>query len=104
MKKQYGDCEIRVDGHTDTDPISKTKNLYDSNWDLGAKRANEVVVFLTEKCGINPKQIYSASYGPYRPVSSNKADNRRVDIVLLPPMTPGSSVSSSSMTGATEEK
>jgi chemotaxis protein MotB len=104
IKRQYGDCEIRVEGHTDTDPINKTKGTYDTNWDLGAKRANEVVVFLTEKCGIDPKRIYSASYSMFRPVGTSKTKNRRVDIVLLPPMTPGSSVATGSMTGATEEK
>lgn len=104
LKKQYGGSEIRVEGHTDTDPITKTKDKYDTNWDLGAKRANEVVVFLTEKCGIDPKRVYSASYSMYRPMGTNKAANRRVEIVILPPMTPGSSYSTSSMTGATEEK
>jgi len=104
IKKRYANCEIRVEGHTDTDPIRKTADKYDTNWDLGAKRANEVVVFLTQKCGVDSKRIYSASYSMYRPISRNKASNRRVEIVLLPPMTPGSSIPGSSMTGEVEEK
>ena len=104
LKTTYSDAQIRVEGHTDTDPISKTRNRYDTNWDLGSKRANEVVVFLTTKCGIDPKRIYSASCSMYRPVSSNKASNRRVEIVVLPPMTGGSGVATSSMTGTSEEK
>ena len=104
LKKQYGNCEIRVEGHTDTDPINRTKDKYATNWDLGSKRSNEVVVYLTEKCGIDPKKVYSASYSMYRPMGSNKVANRRVEIVILPPMTPGSSYSPGSMTGESEEK
>lgn len=104
LKKQYGNCEIRVEGHTDTDPISRTKDKYDTNWDLGSKRSNEVVVYLTEKCGVDPKKVYSASYSMYRPIGSNKVANRRVEIVILPPMTPGSSYSPSGMIGEPEEK
>ena len=92
IKKQFPNHEIRVEGHTDTDPIRLTANLFDSNWDLGAKRSNEVVVFLTEKCGIDPKRVYGATFSMHRPISPDKAANRRVEIVLLPPMTPGSRV------------
>jgi len=104
LQNTYRDAEIRVDGHTDTDPIRKTKDKYDTNWDLSSKRANEVVVFLTTKCGIDPKRVYSSSYSMYRPVSSNKAANRRVEIVVLPPTGAGSGISGAGMTGLSEEK
>ena len=74
---------IRVEGHTDTDPIRKTKNLYKSNWDLGAKRACEVVEHLQAK-GVSPQRIYAASFGQYDPISGQKSKNRRVEIVVLP--------------------
>ncbi len=104
LKTTYRDAQIRVEGHTDTDPIKKTKNKYDTNWDLGSKRANEVVVFLTTKCGIDSKRIYSASCSMYRPISSNKTANRRVEIVVLPPGTARSRPSTGRMTGTSEDK
>jgi len=103
LQSTYRDAEIRVEGHTDTDPIKVTKNKYDTNWDLGSKRANEVVVFLTTKCGIDSSRVYSASYSMYRPISSSKPANRRVEIVVLPPTT-GSGLTGSRMTGMSEEK
>ena len=104
LKTTYRDAQIRVEGHTDTDLIKKTKSKYDTNWDLGSKRANEVVVFLTTKCGINPKRIYSASYGMHSPISNSRSSNRRVEIVILPPISTGSGVSTGSMTGTSEDK
>jgi len=82
------DREIRVEGHTDNEPIRHTKNLYKSNWELSASRALSVLNYLAEK-GVNPKLLSAAGYGEYRPVDTNdtkegKAKNRRVELVIMP--------------------
>jgi len=74
---------VRVEGHTDADPIQKTKNLNKDNWDLASRRATEVVRYLVGK-GVDPKRIYAGAFSMYQPVSTDKAKNRRVEIVVLP--------------------
>lgn len=78
---------LRIDGHTDSDPIVRTKYMWDSNHHLAAGRALSVFKFLTSQ-GIDEKRIYIAAYGPNRPVASNSTDegkrkNRRVEFLLV---------------------
>jgi len=88
LKSRYAGQTIRVEGHTDNQPIRKTKNLWQDNWDLSCNRAMAVVRYLISK-GIDPKRIYAAGFSYYRPVASNRtvagrARNRRVAIVVSP--------------------
>lgn len=81
------DFEFMVEGHTDTDPISRT-NIED-NWDLSTKRATAVVRILQNEYNVNPARMTAAGRGEYLPVASNdtaagKAKNRRTRIVVLP--------------------
>lgn len=78
--------QIRVEGHTDDDPISTSK--YPDNLELSTARANNVWRLLINAVGIDPNIISSVGYGEYRPKvpntsEENKAVNRRVDIVIL---------------------
>lgn len=85
---EYRKFSIRVDGHTDSTPVSKTKNMNIDNWFLGAKRAHEVLSFLVS-CGIERDRLSLASFGEYAPLVQNKnleesdPRNRRVEIILL---------------------
>jgi chemotaxis protein MotB len=77
---------IRVEGHTDTVPISSA--LFPSNWELSTGRATNIVHFLTKSYDFEPGAISAAGYGEHRPVADNassdgRSKNRRVDIVLL---------------------
>lgn len=86
LRQRYGGKKIDVVGHTDTDPIVKTKKLYKDNWDLSAERALTVLRYLVGK-GVSPKDIRGVACGQSRPVASNanaagKAKNRRVEIVV----------------------
>ena len=86
LRERYSGKQVDVVGHTDTDPIVKTKNLWKDNWDLSAGRALTVVRYLVDK-GVTPKNIRGVACGQSRPVSSNsssagKAKNRRVEIVV----------------------
>lgn len=74
---------IRVEGHADTDPVRKSK--HHCNWDLSFERAHAVVHQL-EKAGIDPKRLVAECYGEHRPLDpSDKARNRRVEIVVTGP-------------------
>ncbi len=58
---------------------------YFTNWELSAGRALEVVHYLQDVAKIDPTRLAALAFGQYRPVSkSNKAANRRIEIVLYP--------------------
>ena len=83
---------IRVDGHTDTDPIVRTKHLWDSNHHLSAARSLSVFHFLTKKENVVEKRIHIAGFGPNRPIASNttsagKKQNRRVEFLIITKVT-----------------
>ncbi len=78
---------LRIDGHTDSDPIVRTKYMWDTNHHLAAGRALSVFKYLVSQ-GIDEKRVYIAAYGPNRPVASNASDegkrkNRRVEFLLV---------------------
>jgi len=86
IRQRYSGRQIDVVGHTDTDPIRKTKDQWQDNWDLSAGRALTVLRYLTSK-GMPADQIRAVACGESRPVASNasaagKAKNRRVEIVV----------------------
>jgi len=86
IKQKYSDKDIDVVGHTDTDPILKTKDLWKDNLELSAQRALSVARYLIAH-GIAEKQVRAGGCGAARPVASNasaagKAKNRRVEIVV----------------------
>ncbi len=88
LKKDFPDETIRIEGHTDSDPIKRTKQVYKSNWELSAARAATVLHYLTDSCHLDPKKLYLSGFGEYQPVASNKSKsgkkkNRRVEIVVL---------------------
>jgi len=100
------DKQIWVQGHTDDTPIvippapkpdpKKKKGAkteappapmvrFASNWELSAARALQVVHYLQDHSKIDPTRLAALAFSQYRPVSrSNKAVNRRIEIVLYP--------------------
>ena len=74
---------IRVEGHTDSDPIRRSKSRYHCNWELSFERSHSVMHYLLESGGFDPGMIVCESYGQHQPVDSkNKSRNRRVEIVV----------------------
>ncbi len=76
---------IRIEGHTDNIPIKNSQ--FESNWQLSAARAANVVEDLAD-LGIPPDRLSAIGYGEYKPIFSNdteggRSKNRRVDIVIL---------------------
>ena len=88
LNRDYANYRIRVEGHTDDQPIVKSKKLWQDNWDLSCNRAMAVLRHLVQK-GVDPKRAYAAGYSYYKSVASNstpagRAKNRRVAIVVAP--------------------
>lgn len=86
LRERYSGKQVDVVGHTDTDPIVKTKNLYKDNWELSAERALSVLRYLVDR-GVRADGIRAVACGETRPIASNataagKAKNRRVEIVV----------------------
>lgn len=67
---------LRVDGHTDANPISTPQ--FPSNWYLSSARAIAVVNYLNEK-GVPANRMVAAGFGQYHPLAEghSMADNRR---------------------------
>jgi chemotaxis protein MotB len=75
---------LRVDGHTDADPIQTTQ--FKSNWELSAARAIEVVKYLVSK-GVSPEHLVAAGFGEFQPIDPGtdeeaKTRNRRIELKL----------------------
>ncbi|HEY8211906.1 MAG TPA: OmpA family protein [Myxococcaceae bacterium] len=76
---------IRVEGHTDNDPVDPKGN-FPSNWHLSLARAMAVVQHLQDQ-GVDPGKLSVAGYGEFQPIVANdtpahKSQNRRIEIVL----------------------
>lgn len=83
LKKQYPSGVLRIEGHTDSDPIRRTKAKFHCNFGLGFERAHQVAHYLIEKGKIDAHRITCESLGENQPRDAgNKAKNRRVEIVL----------------------
>ena len=88
MLKSIPDRKFQVEGHTDNVP-TKTA-VYKSNWELASARALTVLKTMTES-GMPGERISAASFGDTKPTKGNdtqenKAANRRIEILLLPPL------------------
>ncbi len=76
------DILVNVEGHTDADGSPA------SNWDLSVRRATAVVKILSDN-GVNSKRMTASGRAFYDPIapnnsSTNKARNRRTEIILTP--------------------
>lgn len=78
------DLEIVVEGHTDTDRLNRPTIPRD-NWELSVLRATAVVNILLQNPGVDPSMLIASGRSQYHPVDpSNKAKNRRIEVILAP--------------------
>jgi len=80
------DGRIAVAGHTDDVPINTSR--YRSNWELSTSRATSVVHELLAPGDMSADRFVLEGYADTRPLvpndsPSNKAKNRRVEIIVL---------------------
>ncbi len=76
------DWILRVDGHTDTNPIHTAD--FPSNWELSQARALSVVRYFADQ-GIPEKRLVAAGFGEFHPLvegdsPEDLAGNRRIEI------------------------
>jgi len=71
---------LRVDGHTDANPINTAQ--YPSNWHLSSARAIEVVKFMIAQ-GVPPEHLVAAGFGEFQPLDPKDFKrNRRIEFKL----------------------
>jgi flagellar motor protein MotB len=80
VRKDYSGKLVMVDGYTDTDPISRTKDKWKDNLDLSAARARTVSDYLVKE-GISTHLVHPRGMGDTN-AKGNKASSRRVEIVV----------------------
>ena len=78
------DWILRIDGHTDNDPISTAR--YPSNWELSTARAISVVKHLI-KAGLPANRLVAAGFGEFHPLDKRNDEisqrrNRRIELKL----------------------
>ncbi len=76
------DWVLRIDGHTDSRPISSRE--FPSNWELSTARAVAVLKYL-ESRGIPPGRLAAAGFAEFRPLDTSETEdafrkNRRIEI------------------------
>lgn len=86
IKQHFAIHLIRVEGHTDSDPISN--QLYPTNWELSTARASSIVRYFIDKHGYNPNIFIASGHADTVPIAKgnsnkDKQKNRRVEIVVL---------------------
>ena len=79
--------DLRIEGHTDNVPIHNYE--FDSNWELSSARATRIARIFLDFKAIPANRLSAAGYAEFHPVDSNdtaegRAQNRRVDLVVLP--------------------
>lgn len=88
LRSDFPDRQIRLIGHTDTDPIRKSG--FQDNWSLAFERARAVGVFFRDEGKLAEENLVLMSRGQHEPLASNKDDsgkrkNRRVEVVVVLP-------------------
>jgi chemotaxis protein MotB len=79
--------DLRIEGHTDNVPIHNAE--FDSNWELSSARATRIARIFLDMNAMSADRLSAAGYAQYHPVAPNdtpegRAQNRRVDLVVLP--------------------
>ncbi len=79
LKNSYAGRSVLVEGHTDSDPIRKSR--WASNEALSLARAKAVAVYLGST-GVEASRLDTVGLGASQPRGRDKDKNRRVEIVV----------------------
>jgi flagellar motor protein MotB len=80
MKERFAGRRFFIEGHTDTDPIVKSK--WRDNMQLSMERADAVRRYLVQQ-GVPESAIAVVGYGQHEPRDGGRKErNRRVEIVV----------------------
>ncbi len=80
---------LRVDGHTDDQPITNQEQFSD-NWELSQARSLSVVRFLINQLEFPEDRLAAAGFGEHRPINPGasaaaRSKNRRIELKLTEP-------------------
>lgn len=86
ISQQFAMHNIRVEGHTDSQPISSF--MYPSNWELSGARSSSIIRYFISRFKFMPELFSSVGYGETRPIADNstpqgREKNRRVEVLIL---------------------
>ena len=86
INARYPDNAIRIVGHTDNQPIVRTRNKWSDNWELSGARALAVLREIIN-AGISESRIHFAGFAEHQPIADNsnrsgRSKNRRVEIII----------------------
>lgn len=79
LNESYAGRSVVIEGHTDSDPIRKSK--WASNEALSEARAQAVATYLSQQ-GVSGNRISTIGMGASQPRGNDKSKNRRVEIVV----------------------
>lgn len=87
LQTRFSDRDVWVVGHTDNQPIQRTKDKWQDNLDLSANRAMAVVREFW-RMNFDKSRVMAAGQGEFRPVAGNdsnqgRARNRRVQVIAV---------------------
>ena len=82
LKSQYAGQRISVEGHTDSSPLVRTKEKWETNLWLSANRAKAVADYLISQ-GIPENRVSIVGHGAGQPSGGAKTQDRRVEIIVL---------------------
>ncbi|MGE4620160.1 MAG: OmpA family protein, partial [Planctomycetota bacterium] len=77
LRTEFSGRDIRVEGHTDSTPVKKTKMRWATNWELSSIRACAVLRSLLDADAAAPAKIEAVGYGSQRPVADNTTKEGR---------------------------
>lgn len=81
------DNNVRIEGHTDNQPVTATHPEFRSNWELSSQRSINILEYFETK-SVPSKNMSAVAFGSTRPIEDNnipegRAYNRRVDVVIV---------------------
>jgi chemotaxis protein MotB len=88
IRANFPGKDVYIVGHTDTDPIRRSK--WKDNLELSLHRGGAVTRYLISH-GLSTKQVVAGGAGEYRPIApdtskAEKQKNRRVEFWILKPL------------------
>ncbi|MEX2254419.1 MAG: flagellar motor protein MotB [Acidimicrobiia bacterium] len=98
--------QLAIEGHTDDEPV---RGGSITNWELSTGRATAVLRYLVGERAVPSPRVYAAGYADQRPLVPNdtvahRAENRRVEIVVLTAAAAGTEPVAAATTTTTGER
>lgn len=89
-----GDHTLWIHGHVDDAPLPED-GTFDSAWELSSARALTVLHRLADD-GLEPRRLAAIAFGAMRPRGADRAQNRRIEIIVEPIPAPAASARAAS--------